>query len=339
MNIPYRIRKRVKRIAVIALIVVVALAVVYGCWVLWLQRFVVYSREEGANFQFDIDTSFSQGQLAVEPQRETVPIYYNEGAEAVVKNQELTKVVGYYIDERMLREGMDQIRTQINLLEKGTPVMIDVKNIYGKFFYNSAISDQRSDSIDPVQMEELLKFLDQSGMYTIARFPALRDYYYGLNNVNDGVPHSSGGYLYQDPDGCYWLNPDRSGTLKLIVDTILEIRAFGFDEVLLSDFAFPETESILYTGDKLAALSSAAGTIMKTCGSTSFCISFAGDGTWPLPEGRTRLYMENVGAGGVKEAAENSGVPDPDTQLVFVTDVHDTRFDAYGVLRPLSAYH
>lgn len=343
MNIPYRTQKRIKRILLILLVVILAAAVAFACWAVWLQRFVVYTRDDGAVFRFDVDTEFTGAQLAVEPERQTVSIYYNEGDNAVTSTQELTKVIGYYIDEKALKGDMNAIREQIRALEKGTPVMIDVKNIYGRFFYNSKVNDQRSDSIDPVAMESLLEFLDQSGMYTIARFPALRDYYYGLNNVPDGVPHSSGGYLYQDGDGCYWLNPDSGGTLKFIVDIIQEVKAFGFDEVLLSDFAFPKTESILYRGDKAEALSSAAATLLKTCGSSSFCISFAGDGTWVLPEGRTRLYLEGVSAAKVdeaaQEAAQNCGLADPDVNLVFVTDVHDTRFDAYGVLRPLEAAH
>lgn len=339
MKIPYRTRKIIRRVVTIALVVVLAAVLVYGGWLLWLQRFVVYNRAEGATFRFDLDGAVPQGQLAVMPEQETVSIYYNEGADAVASSQELAKVVGYYIDEAALKQDMDVIRSQISALDKGTPVMIDVKNIQGRFFYSSTVSDQRTDAIDPARMDALLEFLDQSGMYTIARFPALRDYFYGLNHVPDGVHHSSGGYLYQDGEGCYWLNPDSSGTLGYIVDIIQELKGLGFDEVMLSDFHFPDTESILYTGDKSQALANAAGTLLKTCGSSSFCVSFSGDGSWALPEGRTRLYMENVEAAKVKEAAESAPVSDLEVQLVFVTEVHDTRFDDYGVLRPLSAAH
>ena len=37
--------------------------------------------------------------------------------------------------------------------------------------------------------------------------------------------------------------------------------------------------------------------------------------------------------------AQSSGLEDPEIRVVFMTDVHDTRFDAYSVLRPLSAAH
>ena len=339
MSIPYRTRRLLGRILTVIVVVAVVLAVIWACWLLWLQRYVVYSRDEGAVFRFDLDAQVSQGELAVPPEEQTVPIYYNEGDAAVTASQELTKVVGYYIDEAALKSDINAVYSQIKALEKGTPVMVDVKNIYGKFFYSSSVNDQRSDSIDPEQMDALLEFLDSSGMYTIARFPALRDYYYGLNNVPDGVPHSSGGYLYQDDAGCYWLNPDSSGTLSFIVDIIQELKGLGFDEVVLTDFRFPQTDSILYSGDKTQALANAANTLLTTCGSASFGVSFVGDGSWTLPEGRSRLYMEDVDASDVDEAAESSGVADLETKLVFITGVHDTRFDTYGVLRPLATAH
>ena len=37
--------------------------------------------------------------------------------------------------------------------------------------------------------------------------------------------------------------------------------------------------------------------------------------------------------------AQQTGLEDPTTRLVFLTEIHDTRFDAYCVLRPLDAAH
>ena len=41
----------------------------------------------------------------------------------------------------------------------------------------------------------------------------------------------------------------------------------------------------------------------------------------------------------ISSAVEASGVAETQTRLVFVTELHDTRFDEYGVLRPLSSAH
>lgn len=339
MKLSYRTRKTLKRIGIILLILAAVAVVVYGCWLLWLQRFVVYTKDEGAVFRFDQSTEITGGQLAVPPEDVTVPIYYNEGEDAIAAAQELQKVVGYYIDEKALKGDFSEIRAQIQQLDKGTPVMIDVKNIYGRFFYDSSVGDARTDSIDPAAVEELIRYISNSGMYTIARFSALRDYTYGLNHVPDGVPHSSGGYLYQDGDGCYWLNPDSSGTRKFLVDIIQELKALGFHEVVLTEFRFPQTESILYKGDKAQALADAAQSLVTGCATNSFAVSFVGDGSWQVPTGRTRLYVENIEASGIQDAVAASGVTDLDTGLVFVTPLFDTRFDEYGVLRPLDSFH
>jgi len=101
MSIPYRTRRVLGKILTILLIVAVVGALVWGCWVLWLQRYVVYTRE-GAEFRFDLSSEVNQGTLAVPPEKETVPIYYNEGDDTVTASQELTKVVGYYVDEAAL---------------------------------------------------------------------------------------------------------------------------------------------------------------------------------------------------------------------------------------------
>ncbi len=339
MKIPYRMQKILKRVLTVLLIVAVAVVLVLGCWYLWLQRFVVYTRDQGAVLDFEKDPVLQQGQLAEKPEQETVSIYYNEGENAITPNTELTRLVGYYVDEKALRNGVDEVRAQIAALPKGTPVMMDVKNIYGDFFYSSQVSGRRSSKIDPAAMDALLEYLDSSGMYTIARFPALRDYEYGLNHVPDGVPHSSGGYLYQDDGGCYWLNPDSGGTRAYIVDIIQELKGLGFDEVVLTEFRFPQTDSILYNGNKTEALSAAAAALVKSCGTSYFGVSFTGSGNWTLPEGRTRLYMENVEPSEAADIAANSGLPDPDVNLVFVTELYDTRFDAFGVMRPLEGAH
>ena len=55
-----------------------------------------------------------------------------------------------------------------------------------------------------------------------------------------------------------------------------------------------------------------------------------------MPEGRTRVYKTGVDAIEAKNIAEASGVEDVVTRLVFITDLYDTRFDEYSVLRPLS---
>ena len=111
----------------------------------------------------------------------------------------------------------------------------------------------------------------------------------------------------------------------------------GFDEVLFSDFRFPNTDKISFDGDKTQALNQAAATLVKASGSDSFVISFVGEHV-TLPDGRSRLYLENVLASDIAALVERVQVEHPDTQLVFFTELMDTRYEDYGVMRPLELY-
>lgn len=340
MIFSYRTRQILKNIAVVLLMVLLVLALVLMCWFLWLERFVVYTRDQGAILDFNLSADFGPGEQAVRPEPEDlVSIYYNEGDNTLNTGTELTQMVGYYVDAATLEEDLDAVRTQLRSLPSGTPVLVDVKSIYGNFFYSSNVSDKRNSALDTAAMDELIELMQTNDLYAIARIPALRDYYYGLNHVPDGLP-LPGGYLWMDEDYCYWLNPASEGTMTYLVQIITELRGLGFDEVVLCDFYFPDEDDIVFSGDKDQAIASAAQTLVTACATEKFAVSFVGqEPTFPLPEGRSRLYLEGVAAASAAGVAQQTGLADPAVNLVFLTEVHDTRFDVYSVLRPLSAAH
>ena len=49
------------------------------------------------------------------------------------------------------------------------------------------------------------------------------------------------------------------------------------------------------------------------------------------------MYLENRTAADVKALAEELMLEDPTVKMAFITDLKDTRFDAYGVLRPITS--
>lgn len=336
--IPYRTRQTIKRVALAALAVLLIVAVLLTVWFVWLKRYVVYT-QDGAKLDFSLG-AFAPGQVAVEPeQKETVSIYYNEGDNAVDTSTELTQMTGYYIEAEALKEDISAVMAQVQQLSAGTPVMVDVKTIYGSFYYSSNVCDQRVSAVDTQQMDALIAQLNSKDVYAIARLPALRDYYYGLHHVPDGLP-LPGGYLWMDDDSCYWLDPTSEGTVTYLVQIVTELKNLGFDEVVFYDFRFPDTQSIVFEADRDEALKTTAETLVKTCANDRFAVSFVGsDAAFPLPEGRSRLYLEHAVAADAASIAAQTGLPDPQIRLVFLTENHDTRFDAYSVLRPLSAAH
>ena len=337
MTIPYRTQRVLKRILLVLLAVIVALAIVYACWFVWIQRYIVYTADGKTKLDFDLPP-ISMGELATPPEGEDVSIKLDQNDEMSGGNTALTKLDGYYVELSEL-QNIDTVKAQIQALPAGTAVMVDVKGIKGDFFYSSAVGSKRSSSISTEAMDELIDYLSRSGMYAIAKLPALRDWNYGLNHVPDGVHHSSGGYLYMDDDGCYWLNPGSEGTLSYLTQIIMELRSLGFDEVVLEDFCFPETTSILVNGDKTQLLTRAASVLLSACATDRFAVSFVKTADFTMPEGRTRMYVKGMDALQAADFAPNSGVADTGVNLVFLTELHDTRFDVYGAMRPLSGAH
>lgn len=337
MNIPYRTRRLLKSAGIILLILALVGALIYLCWFLWLQRYVIYTRDRGAVIDMNLPAQVAEGPVAVEPQQETVSIYYNEGDNAINTSRELTQIVGYYADEEMLAN-MELVKQQVGLLTTGTPVMLDVKDAKGRFFYSSAISSERKSSIDPVAMDELIAELDRKGMYLIARLPAFRDYHFGLNHTENGLFVTSGAYLWADDDYCYWLDPTKQGTVTYLVEIVTELKKLGFDEVVFDNYCFPDTQDLKFSGDRTQALNDTANTLVTTLADQSFAVSFvAGAEGFVLPQGRCRLYMKDVAAIQAATVAQQSGVPDPAINLVFLTEIHDTRFNEFSVLRPLDS--
>ena len=339
MIFSYRTRQILKRLAVFLLLILIVLSFALVFWFMWLERFVVYTADGKAQLDFSLSATFAPGEEAVAPTPgASVPVYYNSGEEFIATTTELTQMQGYYIDEEALKD-VENIRAQLKDLPAGSPILLDVKSIYGNFYYSSSVSTRRNSDLNILAVDELISQLTASNYYVIARIPALRDYYYGLNHVPDGLP-TAGGYLWMDDDYCYWLNPESEGTITYLMQIITELRGLGFDEVVLYDYQFPVTNSIVFNGDKNQALTDTAALLLKNCGTNNFAVSFTEQGTsFTLPQGRCRLYIQDAAAADADTIAQESGLADPAVYLVFLTEFHDTRFDAYSVLRPLSAAH
>lgn len=337
MSIPYRTRRVLNRIGTVALVLLMIFIVAWLCWVIWLQRYVVYS-DDGAELNFELSANEVSGEIAVEPKAEAnISIYYNEGANAIDVTNEMTQLNGYYIDSTMLQQDMQGVLMRIDKLDSSTPIMVDMKGPYGSFFYPSQLGDAvHSASTDVQAVSQLIDTLQSKGFYTIARVSAFRDREYGNNHVSSGLYMLSRAGLWMDSGGMYWLDPTNSSTTSWIASVVLELRDMGFNEVMLTNFRFPDGDQYIFNGDKTAALQTAAATLMSSCSASDFVLSFCvDDPAFTLPEGRCRLYLEGVGAAGIGQAASQVTMDDPEIRLVFIADTGDTRYDAYGVLRSL----
>lgn len=338
MNIPYRTRRVLRNIAIVLLTLIIVAVSAWLVWMLWLDRYVVYTRD-GAVFNFNSSAEDIRGEIAVPPEpKETVAIYYNDGEDAISTSTDLTQLYGYYVDSSTLQErDLTEIMENIKSLPKGTAVLLDVKNIYGEFYYTSSVGPE-SDEVSISTMDALISYLRTSNIYTVARVSAFCDYHYVLKYDTYGLPHIDGGYIWADDNYCYWMNPDSAGTINYLINIVAELKGLGFNEVVFSNFRFPDTEDILYEGDKVQSLTNAAATLVANCASETFAVSFVTDpGSFTLPTGRTRVYIEDATASQTANIAADSGLENPIVSLVFLTTSKDSRFDEYSVLRPITS--
>lgn len=336
INMTWRAHRRLKRLGLFLGVTVSVSVAVWLCWVIWLGRFVVYSREE-ARLDFDWVPS-GEAVEALPPEKATVTIHYNEGDELIVeKNTELTRISGFYVTAAMLRQDTKEVDTLVRQQEKGSAILIDLKNGLGSFYYPTTITDAPiSSQVDMDTVDELIQYLSKADYYTIARIPAFRDRAYGLENTQYGLHHTSGMYLWYDADNCYWLDPTRNGTRNYLVTIATELRDLGFDEVVFTDFCFPDTEDILFEGSRTDALNDTAQYLVENLATEEFCVSFeTNDPQFLLPQGRSRLYLQGIEAGDAQNTAAGLKIDSMEINLVYLTEAKDTRFDVFSVLRPL----
>ena len=332
----YRAKRRLHGLGVTLAVLAVAGIVGFVCWFTWLGRFVVYSAD-GARLDFEGSFQAGEPQEVTPPERPTVDIYYNEGDQQVETSYELTKLQARYVTGEMLLESIAEVDRLLTENPAGRAVMLDLKSPFGSVYYNSTVaSDAISSQMDTDAVERLIRKLSDSGVYLIARIPAFRDYSYGLDHVADGLSVSDGSHLWADAQNCYWLDPTSTTVLSRLISLVGELRSMGFDEVVFEDFAFPDTDQLEFDGDRAAAIAGAAETLVSSCTTDRFAVSFqSSDPDFPIPAGRSRLYLTDVVATGAKAAFDACTLENSETRLVFLTESSDTRFDISGVVRPL----
>lgn len=343
MNLSYRTRRNLRRAGKTALILAVIGTLIWLCWMIWIARFVLYDRDLGAQLNFDLGP-IPEGILAEPPAygNDFDIIYKEPDYDLPAVETEKTSISGYYIDFEDLKEDIPGVLEQLKKLKPGTAVLFDVKSTRGYFYYSSDIGDSGNPpAVDVAQMDALIEYLVGSDLHLIARLPAFRDWRYGLNNVDTGLPYrGGGGALWMDDTGCYWLNPTNEQALNYLVRITGELQTMGFDEVVYEDFRFPNTDRIVFNGDKAQAIADAAASLVTACASETFCVSFvAADAGFTLPQGNCRVYLSNVAAENVDTVAQQITATNPQLHVLFMTDTYDTRYDKYCVLRPLDTAH
>lgn len=338
MIFSYRTRQLLRKLLHVLLVLLLLLAVALVCFAVWLRRFVVYT-PDGVRLDLSVGSAPSAGKLPSRPPQMDVTIEYMEPEESQPDTPVAPqRLAGYYIDPEMVKKDIAGLRAQLADLPAGTAVLLDVKSFWGYFFYSSDLGPGSESYILP-EVDALIAQLANSQLHLIARLPALRDYEYAKKNTSSGLPTKKG-YLWTDESGCYWLDPTDDGTLTYLIRITKELRDLGFDEVVFKDFYVPESTKIVFSADRKQAVEAAAATLVSSCATDSFAVSFVGYRLdLQLPEGNCRLYLENVAAVEVEDVLSQVTVANPALQVVFLAQTNDTRYDVCGTLRPLDLAH
>ena len=76
MNIPYRTRRTINRVGIVCLAVLMALVIFWFCWVIYMERYVVYTAD-GAHLDMSFNSNDLMGEVAVPPHsNQNISIYF-----------------------------------------------------------------------------------------------------------------------------------------------------------------------------------------------------------------------------------------------------------------------
>lgn len=334
MSLSYRTRQRLRSFGKIALIVLIISVITLFCAFLWLRRFVVYT-DEGVRLVFSHHKLPPAQQPVAPTQGGSVSIIYDDDP----YREGLTALNGYYLDPQDLMEDPAAVRRYLEALPAGTPVMVDLKGYRGYVYYPSRVGLTTSGSYDMAQMQSFLDWLTRSDLYVIGRISTLRDFDFAYHDNSVGLKTSGGG-LYADRGSYglgYWLDPTSEKVQSYLIELIRELRNLGIDEVVLQNFTFPDTDELVFEGDRSEALTRTAEKIISACGTENFVISFSSpDPGYNTPDG-CRLYLEDVPAAAAQSAWEQVLLEDKRSNLVFLAPNADTRYQIEnGILKLLN---
>lgn len=333
----FRNRTILRRIGLGLLIAALVCIVLAAAGLVYCQRYLVYTKD-GVHLDFSRPNLQDEAR-ALPPQEDEPPFTGAQIVEAspvqdAAALQEGART-GYEIPQELLSDP-EALLAQLDSVEPCT-LLLDAKDGLGRLFYASSITGQASGGSDA--LDTLVPELKKRGFYLCARVSAFRDRSFGLENVPCGLPLSSGA-LWMDSGGCYWLDPANDTVSARLTRIATELYGLGFDEVVFSDFYFPESDNIVYDAPEgrtavLAAAAERLTAALDGAGVVSFELQ---EGQTPFSPGAGRLYMRTDDAlmpAALGEAAAEL-LTDPESQLVFLTDSHDTRFAACGQLRPFA---
>lgn len=331
-HISYRSRLLLKKLLRYTLILLAVALVATVVVLIYVEPHIVYDRD-GAHLELSNrgEAIAPTEEVAPRPTVENPQIVYDSGISSV---ESIAELGGYYITTAMLQDP-SAVLEAVKALDEPCAIMLELKSIWGNFYYSTSLTGRPLANVDIDTVDTLISYLDDNGFYLIASVPAFPDRAYALENTDCALP-ISGGALWMDGNGTYWLDPGNETVISYLMQIARDLASLGFNEVVFSDFRFPSSNSIVYSSDKTISqlLHDAAGELAGFFTGSKLTVSFATDLLdFVGAESAGRLYISD--ADGSRVELYTQAYADAPKELVFLTSSRDTRFENQAVLRPL----
>ena len=178
-------------------------------------------------------------------------------------------------------------------------VVVTMKGPDGKLAWVSALpqaADSEASWPFPARNEAIRTMNDTQELYTVARISCLRDTPLAKTYPSLALKRFSGS-LWRDKDGHCWLDPSEPGVLSWCSGLCRELAELGFDEILLTDCAFPTgegTEDLMLPADPAVVLDRFCRQLQKKLADCPVLLSIEGvmkDGKLDPESGQTPALL------------------------------------------------
>ncbi|MFR4068846.1 MAG: putative glycoside hydrolase [Oscillospiraceae bacterium] len=336
----YRNKRALRRALLIALLAVVLIGLLILARISYLGRYAVYSPD---GVYFDKTQKLQREDVpaaapAADPEEYPFETILSASSGEEETGPDTVQLQGYYISTTMLANGVDEVRQALQDADGYNAVLIDVKSPLGNFYYSTDIADADRRR-GYLRLRRAHPGADWTpDLIVVARVPTFSDPNFVAKHYSSALTTTSGD-LWMDERRCYWLRPDSIDAQSYLAAIALELDSLGFDEVLFDNFYVPSDSSIAWDTEAItpvAALEDCAENLTANLTGSSIRLAL-GTSVPSVAQYASRVFVTTERANDVLSVTDamTEVLPDPATQLVFVTTSHDTRFDASGVIRPL----
>lgn len=323
------------------LAVLLAAALLLLCRFLYLSRYVVYSGNE-AYLDFDRTLSATRDpQQTQNPDDFPFTTLIASQSPDEPQTQQRSKIQGYYITTNMLSDGVDAVRAALDAANDYDAVMIDVKSVFGNYYYRSKLSGaQIATSADIDAVEALIRELTaRTDLTVIARRPGflraelcLRPSESGARPLFRRALDGRKALLLARPVrrlGAELPCLHRTGASGISASTRYSLTSSISRRPTPSTVVRPRLT-------RQTAVQNAAEGIRAALEGSSIRVDFVSDDPAVAAQA-DRIAVANEDAAAVEStaAAFADVLADPSSQLLFLTSSRDTRYENYSVLRPL----